>query len=179
VGPFLSIGLPWKDGSQVVPPATPDSVLITGLIFDGDGEVVPDGLVETWQADPDGRFPHPDDPRGAAEPKVPGFRGFGRSATDSEGRYEILTVKPGSLPGPDGEPQAPHLDVSVFARGLLHRLVTRIYFPDEEAANAADPVLSSIGEPALRDTLIATNEGDHLRFDIHLQGADETVFFAV
>jgi protocatechuate 3,4-dioxygenase, alpha subunit len=178
VGPYLHIGLLWSDGPEVVPDGTPGAIWIRGQIFDGAGAVVPDALVETWQADPDGRFDHPDDPRGARPPAVPGFRGFGRSATDAEGRYEIRTVKPGALPGPDGNTEAPHLNLSVFARGLLHRLVTRLYFPDEEAANAADPVLGTI-EEARRATLVASPTADGFRFDIHLQGTDETVFFAV
>jgi len=178
VGPFLHIALPWPDGPFVVPEGTPGAFWLRGRLLDGDGQPVPDGLIETWQADPAGRFDHPDDPRGAAKSDVPGFRGFGRSATDAGGWWEILTVRPGSLPSPDGSTEAPHLDVSVFSRGLLHRLVTRIYFPDENAANEADPVLAGITDPRLRSTLIATElAGGGLRFDIHMQGADETVFF--
>jgi protocatechuate 3,4-dioxygenase, alpha subunit len=175
VGPFLHIAMAWPDGPYVVPDGTPGAIRISGQVFDGAGEVVPDALVETWQADPEGRFAHPDDPRGKA---AEGFRGFGRCPTDAEGRYSILTVKPGSLPTPDGGFEAPHLDVSVFARGLLDRLVTRIYFPDEPA-NEHDPVLASIHDPALRATLIATSTVDGWCFDIHLQGRHETVFFQV
>jgi protocatechuate 3,4-dioxygenase alpha subunit len=149
-------------------------------LLDGNGDPVPDGLIETWQPDPDGRFDHPDDPRGAAKPAIPGFRGFGRSATDEHGRFAVLTVKPGALPAPGGGVEAPHIDVSVFARGLLDRVVTRIYFPDEVEANAADPVLASIDDARLRSTLLAVACADGgLRFDIHLQGADETAFFEV
>jgi protocatechuate 3,4-dioxygenase alpha subunit len=174
VGPYLSIGLPWPDGPDVVPAGTPGAVLLYGVVTDGNGTPLPDALIETWQADPDGRFDHPDDPRGA----VPGFRGFGRCPTDDEGRYEIRTLKPGRVPGPDGGWQAPHVDVSVFARGLLHRLVTRIYFADEEAANAADPVLGAV--PAdRRATLVAAPDARGYRLDIRLQGDDETVFFAI
>ncbi|NMI02207.1 protocatechuate 3,4-dioxygenase subunit alpha [Pseudonocardia acidicola] len=174
VGPFLSIGLTWADGADVVPAGTPGEIRIGGVLYDGAGEPITDGLIETWQADPDGRFAHPDDPRGAVEPSVPGFRGFGRSATDAEGRWEVRTVKPGALPG-----EAPHIDVSVFARGLLDRVVTRIYFPDEDAANATDPLLSEV--PADRvPTLVAHQAAPgHLRFDIHLQGEAETVFLAL
>lgn len=180
VGPFLRIALDWPDGPQVVPPGTVGAVRIGGRVIDGAGDPVGDALVETWQADPDGRFAHPDDPRGPVDPAVPGFRGFGRCPTDEQGRYEVLTVKPAALPGPDGRVEAPHLDVSVFARGLLDRVVTRIYFPDEPAANAADPVLAAIPDPARRATLIAVAEDDgRLRFDIHLQGERETVFFAL
>ena len=178
VGPFLEIGLPWPDGPFVVPEDTPGAITITGVVFDGAGDPVTDALVETWQADPDGRFAHPDDPRGAAGP---GFRGFGRCPTGPDGSYLIVTLKPGALPSPDGGTEAPHLDVSVFARGLLDRVVTRVYFPDEAEANAADPVLASIADPARVATLIARpGPGPaRLRFDIHLQGDPETVFFDV
>jgi protocatechuate 3,4-dioxygenase, alpha subunit len=178
VGPFFSFGLVWEDGPFVVPEGTPGAFRIGGTVYDGAGAPVPDAVVETWQADPDGRFDHPDDPRGAVRWKD--FRGFGRSATDPEGRYSLLTVKPGPLPvtaggAAAGGLQAPHLDVSVFSRGMLVRLVTRIYFPDEEA-NATDPVLTSI-DPTRRATLVAASEPPGYRFDIHLQGEHETVFF--
>jgi protocatechuate 3,4-dioxygenase, alpha subunit len=183
VGPFLAIGLPWPDGPFVVPPGTPGALMISGQIRDGAGTPVPDALVETWQADPDSRFDHPDDPRGAAPPAAPGFRGFGRSATDPDGNYQISTLRPGSLPSPDGGIEAPHLNVSVFARGLLDRVVTRIYFPDDAEANAVDPVLAAIEDPARRATLIAVAVPDRpeseFRFDIWLQGERETVFFDV
>jgi protocatechuate 3,4-dioxygenase, alpha subunit len=174
VGPFLAIVLPWPDGPDVVPPGTPGAVTIAGRLVDGAGAPVPDGLIETWQADPAGRFAHPDDPRGPAER---GFRGFGRCATAADGSYWIRTLKPGPLPAEDDALEAPHIDVSVFARGLLNRLVTRIYFPDEPAANDADPVLSAL-PPDERARLIAAVDPDGaLRFDIHLQGAAETPFF--
>jgi protocatechuate 3,4-dioxygenase, alpha subunit len=180
VGPYLGIGLPWADGSFVVPPGTQGAIRISGQVLDGAGVPLPDAVVETWQADPNGRFDHPDDPRGAAKPGVAGFRGFGRSLTDGEGRYEIVTLRPGPLPTPDGATEAPHLDVSVLARGMLDRVVTRIYFPDEAAANAADPVLASVADPLRRRTLIAVAEADgRFRFDIRLQGEGETVFFDV
>ncbi|HEU4424782.1 MAG TPA: protocatechuate 3,4-dioxygenase subunit alpha [Pilimelia sp.] len=182
VGPFFGVpgALPWADGPYAVPAGTPGAVRIGGRVLDGEGQPVPDALIETWQADPDGRLDHPDDPRPRGRGSEAAlFRGFGRCATDADGRYWILTTKPGALPTPDGRVEAPHIDVSVFARGLLHRLVTRIYFPDETAANAPDPVLSGIPDPDARATLIARPEADALRFDIHLQGPDETVFFAV
>jgi protocatechuate 3,4-dioxygenase, alpha subunit len=184
VGPFLAIGLPWPDGPFVVPLGTPGAIVIEGCVFDGAGQPVPDALVETWQADPASRFDHPDDPRGPAAPPA-GFRGFGRSATDPAGNYRIVTLRPGPLPCPDGGMEAPHLDVSVFARGLLDRVVTRIYFADETEANAADPVLTSIADAERRATLIAAavpdldGAGRHFRFDVQLQGAHETVFFDV
>jgi protocatechuate 3,4-dioxygenase alpha subunit len=181
VGPFLAIGLPWADGPFVVPEGTPGALTITGRVLDGAGDPVPDALVETWQADPDSRFDHPDDPRGAVTSATPGFRGFGRSATDPDGGYRIVTVRPGPLPCPAGGTEAPHLDVSVFARGLLDRVVTRIYFADEAPANAADPVLAAIAEPERRQTLLAgpgAQAGEFL-FDIRLRGERETVFFDV
>jgi protocatechuate 3,4-dioxygenase, alpha subunit len=175
VGPFLSIGLTWPNGHLVVPEGSPGALRISGVLRDGAGEPVADGMVETWQADAEGRFDHPDDPRG---PSGSGFGGFGRCPTDAEGRFQIVTLKPGAL----GDGQAPHIDVSVFARGLLDRVVTRIYFPDELAANAADPVLSTITDDRLRATLVAVPDADEaavLRFDIHLQGEHETAFFDV
>ncbi len=183
IGPFLAIGLPWPDGPYVVPPGTPGAITISGRVLDGAGSPVPDALVETWQADPDGRFDHPDDPRGAAARAGPAFRGFGRSATDPEGRYRIVTLRPGSLPCPGGGSEAPHLDVSVFARGLLDRVVTRIYFPDEAETNAADPVLAEIPDADRRATLVAVADpdrpGSEFHFDIWLKGERETVFFDV
>lgn len=173
VGPFLSIGLTWADGPNVVPDGTPGAIRITGQVFDGAGEVVPDAIVETWQADPDGAFAHPDDPRDRA---TSGFRGFGRCATDDEGVFSIVTLLPGALPTGDGGREAPHIDVSVFGRGLLNRVVTRIYFPHETEANDADPVLRSLSERD-RATLVAVPDGHGLRFDIHLQGDHETAFF--
>jgi protocatechuate 3,4-dioxygenase alpha subunit len=178
VGPFFSFALDWDDGPFVVPEGTAAAIRIEGRLLDGSGNPVPDGIVETWQADPDGRFAHPDDPRGPVARE--GFRGFGRCPTDADGRWSILTLKPGPLPGPRGATEAPHIAVTVLARGLLARLVTRIYFGDEEAANAADPVLSSLrGGEAERRTLIAAPVDGGYRLDIHLQGPDETVFFAV
>jgi protocatechuate 3,4-dioxygenase alpha subunit len=149
VGPFLSIGLSRPDGHLAVPLGTPGALWISGTLRDGAGEPVTDGLVETWQVAP-----------GA----------FGRAATDGRGRYAIHTVKPGPVDG-----QAPHIDVSVFARGLLDRVVTRLYFPDETAANAADPLLAALA-PQRAATLVARRDGTGLVHDIHLQGPHETVF---
>ncbi|MGY1750264.1 protocatechuate 3,4-dioxygenase subunit alpha [Modestobacter sp. SYSU DS0511] len=177
VGPYLAIGLTWPDGPFAVAEGTPGAIWLRGRVFDGNGDVVPDAMVETWQADPGGRFAHPDDPRGAVE--HPGFRGFGRSQTRDGGQYAICTLKPGRVPDGAGGLQAPHVDVSVFARGLLDRVVTRIYFADEAAANAEDAVLASLPDDASRATLIATPADDGYVLDIHLQGEDETVFFAV
>ena len=177
VGPYFSIGLPWEDGPRAVAEGTPGALRIGGRILDGAGELVPDAMVETWQADPAGRFADLWGHGGASA--LEGFRGFGRCGYErGDGTYEILTVKPGPTPGPGGTTQAPHIDMSVFARGMLNRVVTRIYFADEVAANAADPVLA--GVPAdRRDTLLAQPTDDGYRFDIHLQGPAETVFFAL
>lgn len=171
VGPFLSLGLTWPDGPCVVDPATPGAIRIGGRLLDGRGDPVGDGLIETWQADPDGRFPS----TGHADTA---FRGFGRCLTNPQGAWEIVTLKPAALPASGGGREAPHLNVSVFARGLLHRLVTRIYFADETEANAADPVLSALPDDA-RATLLASQTESGYRFDIHLQGSNETVFFAL
>ncbi|MBS1678508.1 MAG: protocatechuate 3,4-dioxygenase subunit alpha [Actinobacteria bacterium] len=178
VGPYYSFGLEWEDGPFAVPEGTAGAIRVGGRLLDGAGNPVPDGLIETWQADPAGRFAHPDDPRGAVAWE--GFRGFARSPTDGDGNWSVLTLKPGAIPGPGESVQAPHLAVSVFARGLLSRLVTRIYFGDEEAANGADPVLGSLrGGEEERATLIAAPVEGGYRLDIHLQGPDETVFFAI
>jgi protocatechuate 3,4-dioxygenase alpha subunit len=174
VGPYFSIGLPWEGSAHAVPPLSPDAITITGGVRDGAGEPVPDALVETWQADSHGRFADLHEWGGASD--VEGFRGFARAATDDQGRYRIVTIKPAPVPGPGGDMQAPHIDVSVFARGLLRRCVTRIYFADEEEANATDAVLSAVPQPR-RGTLLARPAADGYRFDIRLQGSGETVFF--
>lgn len=174
IGPFFALpdGIPWPDGPDVVDADTPGAITVRGLVLDGEGNPVPDAVVETWQADEQGRFNHPDDPRGAST----SFRGFGRSGTHPDGEFRIRTVKPAALPTPDGKVEAPHINVSVLARGLLHRVVTRIYFPDEQQANEADPVLSAV-DGSRRSTLVAVAEPEAYRFDIRLQGDDETVFF--
>ena len=166
VGPFFAIELPYGDGRYAVPEGTPDAIWLRGRVFDGEGVPVPDALIETWQADPDGQFGRD-------------FRGFGRSGTDDEGRWAVLTLKPGPVPGDsDDTTQAPHVDLNIFARGLLHQVVTRLYFADEGQANAADPVLAGLDEDA-RATLVARRGADGYELDIHLQGPHETTFFAV
>jgi protocatechuate 3,4-dioxygenase alpha subunit len=177
VGPYFKIGLTWADGAFVVPEGTQGAFWIRGRVLDGLGEPIPDALVETWQADPKGSFDHAVGRGAASESAAQAFRGYGRAAADGSGRYGILTLKPGAVPAPDGSVQAPHVDVSVFARGLLKRVVTRIYFEDEVAANASDPVLSGFTDPAARDTLMARRTSDGYSFDIRLQGDGETVFF--
>jgi protocatechuate 3,4-dioxygenase, alpha subunit len=177
VGPYFAIGLPFGVGPFAVPEGTPGAIHITGTIYDGAGAPIPDFLLETWQADPEGRFADLHGHGGRSE--INGFRGFARyGLEDGDGSYDILTVKPGPVPGCSGHMQAPHIDVSVFARGLLHRTVTRIYFADETEANASDPVLARVPVER-RATLLAEPHGGGYRFNIRLQGPNETVFFAV
>lgn len=178
VGPFFAVML--RDGgvgAHVVEPGSADAIRVEGTVLDGAGEPVPDALLEVWQANVHGRYAHPSDTRDDLD-LVPGFTGFARCATDDEGRFAFVVVKPGRVPFDDSRMQAPHIDVSVFARGLLKRCVTRIYFPDEPDANAADPVLSSL-PPSARETLVARPDGRLLRFDVRLQGPGQTAFFAL
>jgi protocatechuate 3,4-dioxygenase alpha subunit len=186
VGPWFAYGLTpegkydWSDlatGNLITPDVVGDRIRIEGIVRDGDGTPLQDAMIEIWQADGQGRFP------GRSNGAAPNtsFKGFGRCATDQQGLFWFDTVKPGVIAGPDGKPQAPHILVAVFARGLLTHLYTRLYFADE-AANASDPILKLV--PAdRRDTLIAkkeTHAGKTLyRFDIRLQGEGETVFFDV
>ncbi len=175
VGPFFSIGLDWLQRSELAPvAATGERIRVSGRVTDGDGEPVPDACLELWQANAHGRYAHPEDTQ--PRPLDPAFKGFGRVPTDREGRFHFTTVKPGSVPGPAATPQAPHLAVSVLARGLMKRLVTRMYFPDEPA-NAADCVLAQVEAPR-RATLVAARSADGaLEWNVALQGPRETVFF--
>jgi len=149
IGPFFRFGLEWMADADMVDPASPGAICLVGTVYDGAGAAVPDAVVEVWQP-----------PR------------FGRALTEADGSFRFTTAKP--EPGPGGE--APHLDVSLFARGLLQRVVTRAYFPGE-AANASDPVLAEVPDDR-RATLVAVEDAGCLRFDLHLQGPRETVFFA-
>jgi protocatechuate 3,4-dioxygenase alpha subunit len=177
VGPYLAIGLTWPDGAWAAAEGSEGAFWIRGRVLDGAGHLVPDAMIETWQADPDGRFDTPEDPRGASQ--YPGFRGFARSHTNEPpGEFAVFTLKPGRVPDGEGGLQAPHIDVSVFARGMLDRVVTRIYFADEAEANAEDAVLRGLTDEQRR-TLVAAPSADGYTFDIHLQGERETVFFAV
>jgi protocatechuate 3,4-dioxygenase, alpha subunit len=179
-GPFVSIGTEWDATGLAVADGTPGAVCVEGRILDGSGQPVTDAMLEFWQADPAGRFP--------PESASPSWTGFARALTDQEGGYRLLTLKPGPVPRAAGEFQAPHINVSIFARGLLQRLVTRIYFSDEEGLNASDPVLAGLREPSLMSRLVATRQsgrqpggqpdGSTFHFDIWLQGDQETVFFA-
>ncbi len=192
VGPFFHYGLPWKGGADLtgasdlgarpdlVPPEhyllrTPsahgpvdgEAIEIFGRVLDGEGQPVPDALVEIWQANAQGQYYAP----GSKD----AFVGFGRAATGSDGGYRFRTIRPGRVPGPGNSLQASHVAVSVMARGLLKRLVTRIYFSDGEGLDS-DPILELV--PSVRrDTLIAKQDSGGYRFDIVLQGAGETVFF--
>lgn len=179
VGPYFAIGMPWPEGPYAVAEGTAGAFTITGTIYDGNGDPVPDHLLETWQADPEGRFADAYGYGGRSE--MEGFRGFARYGVESgDGTYLIHTVKPGRLKEAGGRLQAPHIDVTLFARGMLNRVVTRIYFGDEEEANREDPILARVPVQR-RPTLIAAPQDGGYRFDIHIQGPPgrETVFFAV
>ncbi len=186
VGPFFAFGLTAEQygypfnaiaGSEVADPTVAgEHIEIVGRVIDGAGEAINDAMIEIWQADSEGRYAHPSDPRGSNQL----FRGFGRCGTGTlpENRFLFHTVKPASV---DAE-QAPHINVVVFMRGMLTHAYTRLYFSDEADANAHDPVLKSVPEER-RATLIAEREETGAtpvyRFDIHMQGDDETVFFDV
>ena len=178
VGPFFHIGLGYERVGELVSPDSRNAIRIEGVVSDGEGTPVNDAMIEIWQADEGGRYADPQDAR-TEPPLDKDFRGFGRCATDELGQFHFVTVKPGRVPGPNGVMQAPHIEVSIFARGLLARLATRIYFPGEEQANRDDPVLALIEDPDRRSTLLATEEDGVYRFDIHLQGDRETAFLDV
>jgi protocatechuate 3,4-dioxygenase alpha subunit len=174
VGPFFSIGLDQQAGNLASPGISGERVTIAGRVLDGDGNPVPDALLEIWQANAHGKYAHHEDLQN--KPLENDFAGYARVPTNDAGEFRLATVKPGTVPGPEGKMQAPHLVVSIFMRGLLNRLVTRIYFPDE-AANAEDFVLGLV-EPARRSTLICrrTAGQNELQWNVILQGPDETVF---
>ena len=176
VGPFFSIGLDWMTRRDVAEGSPGERVTIHGRVLDGDAQPVPDAVLEIWQADAEGRYHHPEhaDPQNNTTP----FFGFGRVPTDEHGQFSFTTIKPGPVHGPEGKPQAPHLQISLFMRGLLRQLVTRVYFPDEPL-NASDPVLQVVPE-SRRATLIArqsTPPENALLWNVCLQGENETVFF--
>ncbi|MBV9886349.1 MAG: protocatechuate 3,4-dioxygenase subunit alpha [Acidobacteria bacterium] len=188
VGPFFEIGLAWLYRDDLAGASVAgERIEITGRVFDADGNTVPDAVLELWQANSHGKYAHPEDEQN--KQLDAGFSGFGRIATDERGRFRFTTIKPGRVPAPDASSkstatwaplQAPHINVSVCTRGLLRRLVTRIYFPDE-AANAADFALLQV-DPSRRSTLIAKRSAESssaFEWNIVLQGSNETVFFDI
>jgi protocatechuate 3,4-dioxygenase alpha subunit len=180
VGPFFGLALPREGHEVLVTDATVgERIAIEGRVLDGDGAPLGDALIEIWQANAAGRYDHPDDRQ--EKPLDPAFHGFGRCSTDESGRFHFRTIRPGPVPGPGNTLQAPHINVAVFARGMLKQLVTRIYF-EGEALNPDDPILGLVGEPERRQTLIAkrgNGKNAAYIFDIRLQGPGETVFFEV
>jgi protocatechuate 3,4-dioxygenase alpha subunit len=177
IGPYLHIGLTWLVTDNLVGPGvTGDKVAIEGRVTDGDGKPVNDALIEIWQANAHGKYAHPDDTQD--KPLEKGFKGFGRVPTDDDGRFRFTTIKPGRVPAPGGGLQAPHLNVTIFMRGILKHLITRIYFAGDPA-NAEDPVLQSVPS-GRRATLTATPVAGRpgmLEWNVKLQGDGETVFF--
>jgi protocatechuate 3,4-dioxygenase, alpha subunit len=181
VGPFYAIGLTNRTLNLLANESTQGQpIRIEGQVFDADGQPIPDVMVEIWQANAYGRYNHPDDKQ--EKPLNVAFKGWGRSGTDENCFYRFETIKPGQVPGQDDSVQAPHVNITVFARGMLVHAYTRMYFADDPA-NEHDPVLCSIKNKARRRTLIsscAVKDGMTVyRFDIRLQGENETVFFDV
>jgi protocatechuate 3,4-dioxygenase, alpha subunit len=179
LGPFFHYALPYEAGPYVVGEATDgERITIEGRITDGDGLPVTDALVEIWQANAEGRYNHPEDEQD--KPLDEAFGGFGRAPTDEQGMFRFYTIKPGAVPGLHNEMQAPHINISILARGVTKRMATRLYFAEEQEANRVDPVLNLVPEER-RHTLIAERAGDAplYRLDISLQGENETVFFDV
>jgi len=183
VGPYFAQGL-LREGDKIFTNVLAsektegERIRIEGSVADGEGRPIEDALIEIWQANRHGRYNHPIDEQ--AKPLDPDFMGHGRTATDTNGNYWFETIKPGSVPGPNDTLQAPHINVIVFARGMLVHAFTRIYF-EGEVANQNDPVLMSIEDEARRNTLIARRETAEdkviYHFDIHIQGENETAFF--
>lgn len=177
VGPFFKIGLSWRySDSLAAAGVSGERVAVQGRVLDGDGNSVPDAIIEIWQANSQGKYAHPEDVQD--KPTEAGFTGFGRVPTDAQGAFRLTTIKPGPVPGPKGEVQAPHLVISLLMRGLLRRLTTRMYFPDD-SHNASDPILNLV-PTARRATLIARQNASDpglLEWDVVLQGPAETVFF--
>lgn len=177
VGPFFKIGLSWLYRDNLAGEnISGERVAIQGRVLDGDGNGVPDAIIEIWQANSHGKYAHPEDVQDI--PVEAGFTGFGRVPTDAQGRFRFTTITPGAVPGPEGKAQAPHLVISLLMRGLLRRLTTRMYFPDD-ASNANDPILNLVPTER-RSTLIARRVGSGpgpLEWNVVLQGPAETAFF--
>ncbi len=184
VGPYFAYGLTptgrydWNDAfgnDLLTPDVSGDRVRIEGVVYDGDNKPINDSMLEIWQADAQGRFSDPQDKRSIPNAT---FKGFGRCGTNADGLFSFTTVKPGQVPDADGKLQAPHIVMAVYARGMTQQVYTRIYFEDE-AANADDGVLAIVPEDR-RNTLIARKTADGVyRFDVHVQGHGETVFFDI
>jgi protocatechuate 3,4-dioxygenase alpha subunit len=175
IGPYLRIGMEWMVIEELAPPGVPgERVSIEGRVLDGDGRAVNDAAVEIWQANASGKYASRED---AQDKRVDaGFRGFGRSLTDESGKFSFRTIRPGRVPAPGGKLQAPHLVATIFMRGLLKQLLTRMYFPGDPA-NSEDPILAVVPSER-RGTLIARQQaGTVLEWNVVLQGANETVFF--
>jgi protocatechuate 3,4-dioxygenase alpha subunit len=175
IGPYFNVLLRTRAEPRMVGPDTRgERMTMCGVLYDGAGSPIRDALIEIWQADAEGRYAHPDDPRHADADRS--FHGYGWRHTAEDGGFTFDTIRPGVVPGPDGRPQAPHILVSITARGVLTRYITRMYFEDERA-NDGDPILQLVPD-GRRHTLLARRQNDgRYRFDIHIQGADETVFF--
>jgi protocatechuate 3,4-dioxygenase alpha subunit len=175
VGPYLEIGMAWLNTTAIAGKGVAgERVAVQGRLLDGAGRPVTDGVIEIWQANSHGKYAHPEDKQ--RKPIEKGFRGFGRIPTDARGAFRFSTIKPGRVPGPGGRLQAPHLVVSVFMRGLLKHLATRMYFPDD-AAIQEDPLLQLV-PAARRATLVARRKAKGvLQWNVLLQGKGETVFF--
>jgi protocatechuate 3,4-dioxygenase alpha subunit len=179
VGPFFRIGCRWLHQDNLAGEGIAgERVTIYGRVLDGDGIPVPDAMLEVWQANSYGKYAHPEDTQD--KPLERAFTGFGRVAVDLEGAFRFTTIKPGPVPGPDGKDQAPHLAISLFMRGLLKRLTTRMYFPND-GRNASDAILNMV-DPARRSSLIAksvlmSGRAGQLEWNVILQGTHETVFF--
>jgi protocatechuate 3,4-dioxygenase alpha subunit len=169
IGPFFHFALPYAGGESLVPTSHPAAIRLHGRVLDGHGDPIPDAMLEIWQADENGAISR--EPGSLSrDPHV--FTGWGRVGTDAAGHYWFSTVNPGATT----EGSAPFISVCVLARGLLNRLFTRVYLPEDTAALAADPLLTSLDDEG-RATLVGVRERDGgLRFDIRLQGDGETVF---
>jgi len=182
VGPFFHLGMVYLERDNFVAEGVAgERITIRGKVLDGDGEPVPDAVLEIWQADSAGRYPSEFSPQNSVSPR---FLGFGRTETDDHGEFKFTTIKPGPVPAPEGSLQAPHIVVTLFSRGLLKPLRTRLYFPDE-AGNVDDAVLRQV-PPDRRSTLMATRAGERgaqnarenlFDWNIVMQGDGETVFF--
>jgi protocatechuate 3,4-dioxygenase alpha subunit len=180
VGPFFHSVLPWKGGGEMAKPETKgERIQILGRVLDAEGKPINDAMIELWQANAAGKYDHPEDDQPGE--RDPSFHGFGRVTADAEGYFRVDTIRPGSVRGLGNTMQAPHIEISIFARGVLKRLVTRLYF-EGDPANDTDPVLGLIDDAERRRSIMATPdsaEPSRWLLTIHLGGPNETVFFDV